>query len=90
MSVIAILIEIIILYISFASRILNMAGPVLLERYHASMLLSAAGDALGFKNGGWEFCYDGKIIHEQLEKLGGLTKINVSCMPCFQHFSETR
>lgn len=41
------------------------------------MLLSAAGDALGYKNGEWEFCYQGLIIHERLKELGGVENIKV-------------
>ena len=54
----------------------------LLERYKASMVLSGAGDALGYKNGNWEFCHSGATIHEELEKLGGLEKIQVQCRCC--------
>ncbi|XP_046855112.1 protein ADP-ribosylarginine hydrolase-like [Xenia sp. Carnegie-2017] len=41
------------------------------------MVLSGVGDALGYKNGLWEFCYSGTKIHEELEKLGGLDKIDI-------------
>lgn len=41
------------------------------------MLLSAAGDALGYKNGEWEFCYQGRLIHDQLQALGGLKNIKI-------------
>jgi ADP-ribosylarginine hydrolase len=47
------------------------------NRFKASMVLSAVGDALGYKNGEWEFCYKGVAIHEELRKLGGLGNINV-------------
>ena len=32
----------------------------LLTKYKASMLLSGAGDALGYKNEEWEYCTSGK------------------------------
>ncbi|XP_052767910.1 uncharacterized protein LOC128208392 [Mya arenaria] len=48
------------------------------ERYVASMVLSGTGDALGYKNGDWEFCHSGKDIHRELEELGGLEKIQVN------------
>lgn len=47
------------------------------ERYEAALVLSAVGDALGYKNGKWEFCQSGITIHEELEKLGGLSEIRV-------------
>lgn len=49
----------------------------MLNRFRASMVLSAVGDALGYKNGEWEFCYKGSAIHEELQKLGGLGNIKV-------------
>ncbi|WAR18998.1 ADPRH-like protein [Mya arenaria] len=48
------------------------------ERYVASMVLSGTGDALGYKNGNWEFCHSGEEIHQELEKLGGLDNISVN------------
>ncbi|WAR18999.1 ADPRH-like protein [Mya arenaria] len=48
------------------------------ERYVASMVLSGTGDALGYKNGNWEFCHSGEEIHRELGKLGGLEKIQVN------------
>ncbi|XP_046864047.1 protein ADP-ribosylarginine hydrolase-like [Xenia sp. Carnegie-2017] len=47
------------------------------EKYEAVMVISGVGDALGYKNGLWEFCYSGTQIHEELEKLGGLDKIDI-------------
>ena len=47
-------------------------------RYVASMVLSGPGDALGYKNGNWEFCRSGEAIHKELEALGGLQKIQVN------------
>ena len=53
--------------------------PSLLERYTASMVLSGAGDALGYRNARWEFCHSGPTIHKELEDLGGLENIKVCC-----------
>ena len=50
------------------------------ERYEASMVLSGVGDAIGYRNGEWEFCNSGAEIHEQLRALGGLTQITVDSM----------
>ena len=47
------------------------------ERFEACMVLAGVGDAIGYKNGSWEFCRSGQRIHEQLEVLGGLEKIEV-------------
>jgi ADP-ribosylarginine hydrolase len=55
----------------------SVIGTSLQERYEAAMVLSGAGDALGYKNGIWEFCHSGEEIHEELEDLGGLNKIKV-------------
>ena len=48
-----------------------------LEQYRAAMVLSAVGDALGYKNGDWEFNLSGKHIHEQLKKSGGLGPLSI-------------
>lgn len=47
------------------------------ERYISAMVLSGVGDALGYKNGEWEFCPDGQTIQKELESLGGLTSLHV-------------
>ena len=51
--------------------------PNLDERYRAAMVLSGVGDAIGYKNGEWEFTRNGSTIHEELKKLGGLKELNV-------------
>lgn len=47
------------------------------DRYAAAMVLGGVGDALGYRNGKWEFCKSGITIHEELEKLGGIENIHV-------------
>jgi hypothetical protein len=41
-------------------------NDTLAERYRATMVLAIVGDAMGYKNGDWEFCKSGTIIHEQM------------------------
>nr|XP_058920724.1 phospholipase A1 member A isoform X4 [Kogia breviceps] len=53
-----------------------MSGE-LIKKYVAAMVLSAAGDALGYFNGKWEFLRNGEKIHRQLAQLGGLDAIDV-------------
>lgn len=48
------------------------------ERYEAGLVLSGVGDALGYKNGDWEFCESGDVIHRELHKLGGVRNITVT------------
>ena len=47
------------------------------ERFEASMVLAGVGDALGYKNGSWEFCRSGERIHAEAERLGGVGSIRV-------------
>ena len=42
------------------------------------MILGAVGDAMGYKNGGWEFCKSGVTIHSEVEKLGGVSALNLT------------
>ncbi|XP_052102495.1 ADP-ribosylhydrolase ARH1-like [Mytilus californianus] len=53
-----------------------MADPIL-ERYVAAMVLSGVGDAMGYKNGSWEFCQSGIDIHQEAEKLGGIENLKI-------------
>lgn len=53
-------------------------GGGLMERYVAAMVLSAAGDTLGYFNGKWEFLRDGEEIHQQLAQMGDLEAIDVA------------
>ena len=41
----------------------------LLERYQACMVLGAAGDALGYNCGKWEFCFSGEDIMKEIQRL---------------------
>lgn len=41
------------------------------------MVLSAAGDALGYKNGEWEICQSGRDIQRELRNMGGIQAIHV-------------
>ena len=55
-----------------------MAKEDLRARFDASMVLAGVGDAIGYKNGEWEFCRSGLKIHQHLEALGGIEKIKVN------------
>ncbi|XP_051521170.1 ADP-ribosylhydrolase ARH1-like isoform X1 [Myxocyprinus asiaticus] len=52
-------------------------SPVSKEHYKAGMLLSGVGDAMGYRNGLWEFNNSGPAIHKELQNLGGLKNICV-------------
>ncbi|XP_011619710.2 protein ADP-ribosylarginine hydrolase-like isoform X1 [Takifugu rubripes] len=54
-----------------------MDGPATLEHYKAAMVLSGAGDALGYRNELWEFNMSGPAIHQEVKELGGLKNIRV-------------
>ncbi|XP_041433172.1 protein ADP-ribosylarginine hydrolase isoform X2 [Xenopus laevis] len=49
----------------------------LVENYVAAMVLSAAGDAIGYNRGKWEFKRNGQQIHNELAELGGIENIDV-------------
>ncbi|XP_041939210.1 ADP-ribosylarginine hydrolase isoform X1 [Alosa sapidissima] len=52
-----------------------MDRPLSLQHYKAGMLLSGAGDALGYRNQLWEYNESGPEIHKELQELGGLKNI---------------
>jgi len=56
---------------------MKMALPDMELRYKACMVLTGVGDALGYKNGDWEFCFDGEKIHSQFQAFGGIEKIKI-------------
>ena len=58
---------------------MTVSSVALSQRYVAAMVLSGVGDALGYRNGSWEFCHSGEQIHTELEQLGGLSKLKVCC-----------
>ena len=39
------------------------------------------GDAIGFRNGKWEFLKDGPRIHAQLGELGGISALTYAASP---------
>ncbi|KAK1151996.1 ADP-ribosylarginine hydrolase isoform X2 [Acipenser oxyrinchus oxyrinchus] len=47
------------------------------SHYRAAMLLSGAGDALGYRNQLWEYNQSGPCIHRELQEMGGLKNIVV-------------
>uniref|UniRef100_A0A8C4N4N2 ADP-ribosylarginine hydrolase n=1 Tax=Eptatretus burgeri TaxID=7764 RepID=A0A8C4N4N2_EPTBU len=48
------------------------------DRYRASLLLAAAGDALGYRNARWEYCESAAVIHSELTQLGGLAALRLT------------
>jgi len=51
--------------------------PKAMENYVASMVLSAVGDTLGYRNGWWEFLQSGPAIHRELAEMGGLGNFSI-------------
>ena len=39
------------------------------ERYRASMVLAGVGDAMGYRNGAWEFTFDGTPFSQHIAVL---------------------
>lgn len=39
------------------------------DNFRACMVLAAVGDAMGYKNGDWQFLTNGSIIHQQMMKM---------------------
>ena len=39
------------------------------SKFEACMLLAATGDAMGYKNGSWEFNTSSNIIHQEMQQL---------------------
>jgi len=40
-----------------------------IDHFRACMVLAAVGDAMGYKNGDWEFLTNGSILHKQMMEL---------------------
>lgn len=53
-------------------------GPPRVEAYRAGMVLSGAGDALGYRGSLWEYCPSGPQIQAELAALGGLAALRVA------------
>mmetsp|Transcript_3186 Transcript_3186/g.4377 ORF Transcript_3186/g.4377 Transcript_3186/m.4377 type:complete len:418 (+) Transcript_3186:78-1331(+) len=47
------------------------------DQFIASIVLSAVGDALGYKNGSWEFSKNGEYIMKEAEELGGVMNLEL-------------
>lgn len=47
------------------------------ERFESCMLLHGVGDAMGYKNGKWEFNFVGEDIHQELKNLGGVQSLDL-------------
>jgi len=49
-----------------------------IDLYTSAMVLAGVGDAMGYKNGDWEFSFDGEKIHQEMKKLGGIKKLKIN------------
>ena len=58
------------------------------ERFVAAMVLAGVGDAMGYKNGEWEFNFVGENIHKAVKSLGGVRKLKVK-LPNFLVSDDT-
>ncbi|XP_063070779.1 ADP-ribosylhydrolase ARH1-like [Engraulis encrasicolus] len=56
-------------------------ASTLQDRYRACLILSGAGDALGYNKGDWEFEQNAEKIHKEVAKMGGLAKLDVKQFP---------
>lgn len=50
----------------------------LYTRFEASLILSAVGDAVGYRRGKWEFLKDGPRIHQQFNDMGRFKGLKVN------------
>ena len=48
------------------------------DRFKACMVLAGVGDALGYKNGAYEFCHNGPAINNEVQAAGGVGNIKVN------------
>jgi hypothetical protein len=46
-----------------------MCSAAMKDRYRAALLLSAFGDAVGYKNSSWEFNTSGILVHKEYLQL---------------------
>ena len=62
-------------------------NQAMLDRYIASMVLSASGDALGYKNQEWEYCKSGK--NKCGTKIYLCPRLDCDCNECENAFVNT-
>ena len=58
------------------------------EQFVAAMVLGGVGDAMGYKNGDWEFNFVGENIHKEVKELGGVSKLKIK-LPNFMVSDDT-